>query len=230
MQPKGVIPYVFGSGVAPVPATAMPSSTDGQSATQAGLQGVVARVYGYNGNNQWDRLLALPLNAGNISSSAGNLGGLVSINLNYLWDGDELFSPQQSVSGFLQSQSVKPKGIAAVAQVGGWTAYDVPATNVAAVATKAATGANTTHIVTSICVSVIGLAAAAETTVTAQLLDNSATVFWSMRFQVIPGGTTGIGLTNLVIPFGGNSSAILQFTAAGGANTFQSVSMTGYTV
>jgi hypothetical protein len=118
-----------------------------------------------------------------------------------------------------------------VADPGEWTIVHTPAVNVQATATKAAGAAGVQHVCRSISAALNALTAAAETTVLLNLRDGATgagTILWALRLHAIPAGTTGIAIAGLNI-FGSAATAMtLEFAAAGGANTFESLSASGY--
>lgn len=116
---------------------------------------------------------------------------------------------------------------------GEWAVNHTPAANTQATISQAAGGAGVRHVCKSITVSLIGLAAAAETTVLVNLRDGATgagTILWSTRLLVT--GTVGsevaIALPNLNIVGSANTAMTLEFAAAGGASTFETVAMTGF--
>lgn len=126
-----------------------------------------------------------------------------------------------------------PNGAELAASPGEWSVPHTPAANTQATATRAAV-AGQRHVCRSISATLIGLAAAAETTVLVNLRDGTTgagTILWSARLLVTgtTGSQTGIGLTGLNIVGSANTAMTLEFAAAGGASTFETVSITGYT-
>lgn len=120
-----------------------------------------------------------------------------------------------------------------VANPAEWSASNAPAVNTQAIATKAAV-AGQTHVVRSITATLVdGSVAAAPlaTPILVQLLDG-VTVIWSkyVNISAVIGAQVDIELSGLNIVITNGNSVTLQFSAAGGANTFESVAMTGYTV
>lgn len=118
---------------------------------------------------------------------------------------------------------------------GEWSINHTPAANTQATITRAAGAAGVRHVCKSITATLIGLAAAVEATVLVNLRDGATgagTILWSTRL-LVQGGTgaeTGISLSGLNIVGSAATAMTLEFAAAGGANTFESVAMTGYDV
>lgn len=124
-------------------------------------------------------------------------------------------------------------GTLSVSNVGEWAINHTPAANTQATITRAAGAAGVRHVCRSITVSLIGLAAAAEATVLVNLRDGATgagTILWSTRLLVTgtTGSETGVTLAGLNIVGSAATAMTLEFAAAGGANTFESVAMTGF--
>lgn len=116
---------------------------------------------------------------------------------------------------------------------GEWAVNHTPAANTQATITRAAGAAGVRHVCTSISATLIGLAASAETTVLVNLRDGASgagTILQSWRLLVTgtTGSETGIALTGLNIPGSAATAMTLEFATAGGADTFETVAMTGY--
>ncbi len=120
--------------------------------------------------------------------------------------------------------------------VNAWTQVHEPATNTQATCVQAAPGANLKNIVTSI----TGTLAAGSTAPTAvqlylRLVEDAAgtpATIWTAAISLpaTAGASSGIALTNLWIPVTSNKSITLRFSAAGGTNTYETVSMQGIIV
>lgn len=124
-------------------------------------------------------------------------------------------------------------GALLVSRPGEWAVNHTPAANTQATITKAAGAAGVRHVCTSISATLIGLAASAEATVLVNLRDGATgagTILQSWRLLVVggAGSETGIALTGLNIPGTAATAMTLEFAAAGGASTFETVAMTGY--
>lgn len=124
-------------------------------------------------------------------------------------------------------------GVLLVTPTGEWAVNHTPAAATQATITKAAGGAGVRHVCKSITATFIGLAAAAEATVLVNLRDGATgagTILWSTRLLVTgtTGSETGVTISNLNIVGSDNTDMTLEFAAAGAANTFESVAMTGY--
>lgn len=117
-----------------------------------------------------------------------------------------------------------------VASPAEWSVFHTPAVNTQATATKAAGAAGVRHVCRTITATIHGLIAATETTVLINLRDGATgagTILWQLLLHVIPAGTTGLTLPVNIMGTAATAMT-LEFAAAGGANTFESVAMTGY--
>lgn len=126
-------------------------------------------------------------------------------------------------------------GFTIVATPGNWALTNLPIVNTQATITRAAGAAGVRHIATSITATFSSGTSSAGGAVVAVLRDGSTgagTILWQSNMQftaAVDGGQT------IVVPalniLGSPATAMtLEFTAAGGANTFESVSVTGYDV
>lgn len=131
------------------------------------------------------------------------------------------------------SATTQPKALA-VAEPGEWTILGAPAINTVATATKAAGASGVRHVLRSLAFSLKSVTTAAV---------------GAQQFAVIRDGASGSGssiwvidLTNANLAIGGDTVVLsglnligsattamtIEFTAAGGANTIESVSASGY--
>jgi hypothetical protein len=106
-----------------------------------------------------------------------------------------------------------------------WSVQHQPAADTIATISKAA-NAGGAHVVTSISVGLSGTAASGI--VTAQLFDG-VKILWSASMLILAGDSKSITLDDLSIRGSQGRAMKLAFDAAGGANTEQTVSMSGYT-
>ncbi len=109
---------------------------------------------------------------------------------------------------------------------GNWTVVSTPAANTQASAIKAAGAAGVRHICNSISAS-FAAGATAGAAVLVNLLDG-ATIVWSQYLTAPVGDVRAINLTGLNIPGTAATSMTLQFAAAGGLTTLESVTIGGY--
>lgn len=126
-----------------------------------------------------------------------------------------------------------PNGAMLTASPGEWSINHTPVANTQATISRAAV-AGQRHVCRSISATLIGLAASAETTVLVNLRDGASgagTILYSTRLLVTgtTGSQTGVGLSDLNIVGSVNTAMTLEFAAAGGANTFEAVNLTGFT-
>lgn len=117
-----------------------------------------------------------------------------------------------------------------------WSAHHVPAANNQATITKAAAGAGTKNVCTWLTVKLVaGASAPTAINVSVSLIDGASggtTYLWraTISLPATAGADNGIALSNLWMPGTANTAMTLEFSAAGGANTVESVSMGGTTV
>jgi len=113
---------------------------------------------------------------------------------------------------------------------GEWSVNGNPGVNTTAGCNKAAGGAGVRHICRSITATLCGTAAAAAP-VSVYLRDGASgvgTIIWSAILINPAGNTVQISLTDLSIVGSANTAMTLEFSGAAGANTYESVAMTGY--
>lgn len=117
-----------------------------------------------------------------------------------------------------------------------WTQLHLPAANTQATKTNAAAGVGVRNVCTSITAVVVATATAPTAIqLNVSLIDGATggtTFLWRavLSLPATAGETRGIALSNLWIPGTANTAMTLEFSAAGGANTVESVSMTGLTI
>lgn len=119
---------------------------------------------------------------------------------------------------------------------GDWTQVHFPASNTVATTSKAAGGANVRHVCTGItAVLAGGTTAPAAAQVNVALRDGATgagTIVWQavITLPATAGAMNGISRSGLFIRGTANTAMTLEFSAAGGANTFESVSMEGISI
>lgn len=119
---------------------------------------------------------------------------------------------------------------------GEWAVTHAPAANTQATASKAAGGAGVRHVCKSVSARIVGgTTAPAAVSVTLNLRDGATgagTILWSWT-MVLAGAIAAkdsIDLTDLNIVGSANTAMTLEFSAAGGANTLESVNIAGFSV
>lgn len=121
-----------------------------------------------------------------------------------------------------------------VTRPGDWSVTHSPAANTQATATKAAGAAGTRHVCTGIsAVITAGATAPTAATVTLNLRDGASgtgTVLqsWTLGIEATAGRTTVLSVSGLHIVGSDATAMTLEFAAAGGANTLESVNLTGH--
>lgn len=114
-----------------------------------------------------------------------------------------------------------------------WTKTHGPAANTPATCTQAAAGAGKRNVCTGLTVMLVSnTVAPAAAAVVVRLIDGASggtTYLWEMRLSLpaTAGAASGAVRENLFIVGSPNTAMTLEFSAAGGANTFESVSMEG---
>ena len=117
-----------------------------------------------------------------------------------------------------------------------WVKYHHPAANTVAIAEQAAAGAGIKNVCRSVNVRLSAGASAPTAAVLTVTLRDGATgagtikASWSIAIPAVAGDNAPpISMENLWIEGTANTAMTLEFTAAGGANTVESVVMTGTT-
>lgn len=117
-----------------------------------------------------------------------------------------------------------------------WTASHLPAANVQATIAKAAAGAGVRNVFTALTVVfAAGATAPAAVNTSVSLIDGvsgGTTYLWrsTISLPATAGAMNGIALTDLWLVGTANTALTLEFLAAGGLNTFESVTMSGITI
>ena len=117
---------------------------------------------------------------------------------------------------------------------GQWSITNAATTGAQATVTKAAGGAGVRHIATSLSVTLASGSTAMTvpaTPVQVQILDGAA-VLWTSYISIpaTAGGMANISLSGLNLVGTAATAMTIAFTAGGGANSFESVTLTGYDV
>ena len=116
-----------------------------------------------------------------------------------------------------------------------WDAVHFPAANIQATATKASAGAGLRNVCNSITVTFAATATApTAVNVSIYLIDGASggTAYrWgtTVSLPAVAGATTGYTPPGLTIRGSVDTAMTLEFSAAGGANTVESVTMSGVT-
>lgn len=139
----------------------------------------------------------------------------------------------RALTGSAANLSAQSASAALLTQAPGeWAITSTPAANTQATVTRAAGAAGVRHVCKSISATLIGLAASVEATVLVNLRDGTTgagTILWSARLLVVgvTGSQAGIVISNINITGTAATAMTLEFAAAGGANTFETVALTG---
>jgi len=128
-------------------------------------------------------------------------------------------------------------GDLALAQLGnkrafeGWAVTHSPAANVQASAAKSAAGANQKHHATAVTAS-FGAGATAGAAIQVNLRDGATgagPVLWSCLMAAPANTAQTVTISDVDVAGSANTAMTLEFAAAGGLTTVQSVTLTGYT-
>ena len=117
-----------------------------------------------------------------------------------------------------------------------WSAHHVPAANTQATITRAAQAAGIRNVCTWLTVKLVaGATAPTAVNTSVSLIDGATgetTYLWraTISLPATGGADNGIALSNLWLPGTAATGMTLEFLAAGGANTIESVSMGGTTI
>jgi hypothetical protein len=116
-----------------------------------------------------------------------------------------------------------------------WAAGHEPAVNTKATVTIAAPGAGKRLVVTGLTATIAADAAPAAVKVSVRLIEDAAgtpTVRLPMvlGLQAVAGAMAGGTRPCFIVALAQNTSMTLEFSAAGGANTYEAVALEGYTI
>lgn len=120
-----------------------------------------------------------------------------------------------------------------IVRPGDWSVTHAPAANTKATASKAA-AAGVVHVATSISVALVaGATAPTAVTLTVNLIDGASggsTYLWqsAISLAAVAGQSNPINLSGLNLAGTAGTAMTLEFSAAGGTNTVESVTLTGY--
>lgn len=142
------------------------------------------------------------------------------------WNGTG-FDRLVSASKAVQSVLTNKLGVAITAKATEWTETNDPAANTQATCSRAA-AVGVQHVVTGLTVCLAAGAAVAGP-VKVRLLEG-ATTRWVGALACVVQGSAAVFLDNLAIIGAANTAFTLQFDAAGGAGSFETVTLTGYSL
>lgn len=117
--------------------------------------------------------------------------------------------------------------------VNAWSKQHTPSSNTQATIAQSAAGSGLKNICTSITATLAcGSTAPTANQVYLYLRDGSSgsgTILWSAAVSIpaVAGSMSGVSISDIWIPGTANTAMTLEFSAAGGANTVETVSMTG---
>lgn len=127
--------------------------------------------------------------------------------------------------------AVQQQGVLQTAKPGQWNATIAAAENVAASATRAAGGAGTRLIAQGFEFTLSGLGNSPQDLICRIRDGAGGAILWqSYIFKDIGGASVTIAINDISLPASVNTALVAEFSAAGGANTFQSINVRGVTV
>jgi hypothetical protein len=146
-----------------------------------------------------------------------------------VWNDTDLqWNRMRGASPAAQADTSAKTGVLVALKGSEWGITHDPVAATQATITRAAGGAGTRHVVTGLTVC-IAAAAAAVGPVKARLL-SAATTLWVGVLSAPVQGACVIALDNLALVAGDNEAVTLQFDAAGAAGSFETVSLSGYSL
>jgi hypothetical protein len=123
-----------------------------------------------------------------------------------------------------------------VANIGNWSEISAPAANTQATVSRAAGATGVRHVCTGISAALVATATAPTAVQLTIHLRNgpatSGTPLWSevISLPATAGATSAVNLTGLSLIGSAATAMTLEFNAAGGANTVESVTVMGYDI
>jgi len=121
-----------------------------------------------------------------------------------------------------------------VASLGTWSESVAPLANIQAVATHAAGGAGVRHVLTTVMGCTVTTAGGATTAgvLVRDGASGSGTILWIgyVGVAAVAGEASCVGLSGLALTGSDNTIMTVEATVAPGADNFQSISFTGYSV
>lgn len=166
----------------------------------------------------------------------GRLTGVNALTVaaaGFLYDGSSQML-QSKMASALNLAAQSGSGAALVAPPGQWSGFSAPAVNVQATVSRAAGGAGVRHVATGLFVTAGGgTVAPAVVDVQPTLRDGASGVgtqltLKSVGVPAVAGTHASDATSPLNLPGSAATAMTAEFTAAGGANVFESVVITGY--
>lgn len=171
------------------------------------------------------------------TSIANDAFALSTASLGYGFDGGSNWDALRTASATNQAAATKTAPLQ-IATPGTWSITHAPAANTQATISRAAGAAGVRHICTAITATLVAPAAIASGAVQVNLRDGATgagTILKSFTLQV--GGAASISADHAIIQLSGlqivgsaATAMTLEFSAAGGASTLESVSLEGYDI
>lgn len=175
------------------------------------------------------------------SGSESGPYSLTTISFLYAWSGIETAAANyvrlQAATGTNQAADTKTAPFQ-VATPGTWSITHAPAANTQATVSRASAGATARHICTAITATLVAPAGSASDVVQLNLRDGATgvgTILKSITLQV--GGASSVSADRAIVQLSGlqvvgseDTEMTLEFSATGGTNVLESVSMEGYDI
>lgn len=231
---SGALKLVDVSGTGVISARSTATNTQLINQVSSGAQVVAAQMHAYSPEDaNWSRPhMGRADNETQVYETQGTI--LKVVNRPYLDNGSS-FDRARSVSSLTHGGALAVnglRGIALVAMHGTWPIVNHPATNTVATATRAAGAGGRRHVLTSIHFSLAAAPAAAAAQTQCVVRDGATgvgTILWTGVLAAAVAGLAEISHGNLSIVGSADTALTIEFVAASGVGTQQSVSASGYT-
>lgn len=167
--------------------------------------------------------------ADHASITDGGIGEFSQIVANYLFNGTN-FDRARSVDATTLTETVS-LGTTLVAPLSTWSEHDLPLAATQAIASKAAGAAGVRHVATSITACLLDTDSVdAQAVVLRDGATGAGTIIWAAQLGV--SAVSGSQCITIPITFTGSAATAmtLEFSSAGSANSFETVTLTGYSV
>jgi hypothetical protein len=207
--------------------------------TDAATSGLLSiGLMGYNGTT-WDRLRSTTANGlqigGTVTPSDGfanpstavTTWSILAASNGSTYDGLRAISATTNTA-------TSSRGALDVVQLSTWSVTHTPAANTRATASKAAGGGTVRHVATGVTICLLGDQPAASSGLATTHLRDGATGAGTILRTWLTNVTGGadeskcIDLTGLNMTGSANTAMTLEFTGASGTDTYQTVTLTGY--
>lgn len=230
-----VVPVADAGGFMQVPLM-YPTDSDQIAGTDQFRQyGVVNFMVGLyplpNGSGLFNRLVTTSDNTDTETADTAQSGRLLRVGSRLtVWAGAAAATFRRVyAAGAANLAALTSFGAVMVAKAGDWAIQHQPAAATQATITRAAGGAGTRHVCTSITVSIA--AVAAQGAITFNLRDGATgagTILWSVTLIAAAGTGRDVTISDLHIVGSDNTAMTLESAAAPAATNFATVALTGH--